>query len=346
MHGARRQVVVIGVHADRRCIVSAISIAHTEATQREVGLRTSPSSLSLVIVFCGPSLKLTPLEVQSHFCHHLSKSSMNGAKASAGGPLRERETMWNPDVKLARSFLAVAQEKSVTAAARLLNSTQPTVSGHLKELESQLDFTLFERSTRRVELTIEGTKILPAFARLIECADEIECSMKQIRSTKRDTFRLAATMYTIDIPERTELLDGFDNEFPRIGYSVENYLQSEQIPKLIAGLLDVSLLLGCQVTADQYEKIQCNVDKAAVANELQYPDTLERMVIGTRDIQLLVPEESHLAEFDIIPATALQGWTISMLGPGHGAMLTDPIIAFLEKYGAQVYVPEIGRAHV
>lgn len=247
--------------------------------------------------------------------------------------------MWNPDVKLARSFLAVAQEKSVTAAARLLNSTQPTVSGHLKELESQLDFTLFERSTRRVELTIEGTKILPAFARLIECADEIECSMKQIRSTKRDTFRLAATMYTIDIPERTELLDGFDNEFPRIGYSVENYLQSEQVPKLIAGLLDVSLLLGCQVTADQYEKIQCNVDKAAVANELQYPDSLECMVIGTRDIQLLVPEESHLAEFDIIPATALQGWTISMLGPGHGAMLTDPIIAFLQKYGAQVYVP-------
>lgn len=247
--------------------------------------------------------------------------------------------MWYPDVKMARSFLAVARELSVTAAARQLNSTQPTVSGHLKELERQLDVILFERSTRRIELTKEGADLIPYFMNFVECADKIQNLTDQIRSKKRGSIRFAAAMYTIDIPERTKLLDAFDIEFPKIEYRIENYLQSEQVPRLISGDLDISLLLGCQLSESQYREAQINVGNAGISNELLFPDSLEHVVIGSRDIKLLVPEESPLADFDVIPATALQGWVISMLGPGHGAMLTGPIIAFLEECGAQAFIP-------
>lgn len=247
--------------------------------------------------------------------------------------------MWIPDVKLARSFLAVAREQSMTAAARILNSTQPTISGHIKELESQLGFSLFERSTRRIELTADGTNILIEVESFLESSEKLECRARQLYSSQQKHFRLAATMYTLDFPERIRLLDAFEAAHPNVNYTVDNFLQSEQLPKLLAGLLDASLLLGCQIAMEDYEEALHAIDKVGVANELLYPATLERVVIGSRNIELLVPEESNLAQFELIPSAALEGWTVSMLGPAHGGHLLDPITKFFEQCGARIYVP-------
>lgn len=48
--------------------------------------------------------------------------------------------------ELYRSFLAVMQEGSLSAAARVLGSTQPTIGRHVSELERKLNRTLFIRT--------------------------------------------------------------------------------------------------------------------------------------------------------------------------------------------------------
>jgi DNA-binding transcriptional LysR family regulator len=53
-----------------------------------------------------------------------------------------------PDWNLYRSFLAVMREKSLSAAARVLNLTQPTLARHIDALETALGFELFVRSQR------------------------------------------------------------------------------------------------------------------------------------------------------------------------------------------------------
>lgn len=59
-----------------------------------------------------------------------------------------------------RSFLIAAEEGSISAAARALGVTQPTLSRQVSALESELGVTLFERGHRALMLTEAGTKLL------------------------------------------------------------------------------------------------------------------------------------------------------------------------------------------
>ena len=64
------------------------------------------------------------------------------------------------DWNLAKTFLAVADEGSLSAAARALGQTQPTVSRQVAALERSLSITLFERTGRSVALTRAGVELL------------------------------------------------------------------------------------------------------------------------------------------------------------------------------------------
>lgn len=59
-----------------------------------------------------------------------------------------------------RAFLATAEEGSLSAAARALETTQPTLSRQVTALEEELGVTLFERGTRSMSLTTAGEELL------------------------------------------------------------------------------------------------------------------------------------------------------------------------------------------
>lgn len=59
-----------------------------------------------------------------------------------------------------RAFLATAEEGSLSAAARALGQTQPTLSRQVNGLEQELGVTLFERGPRTMRLTTAGRDLL------------------------------------------------------------------------------------------------------------------------------------------------------------------------------------------
>jgi len=68
----------------------------------------------------------------------------------------------------------VAELGSLKAASEKLFKTQAAVSKGIKQLESQLDLQLFDRNGYRMEITIEGDRILKLANSLLEKATEIE----------------------------------------------------------------------------------------------------------------------------------------------------------------------------
>jgi DNA-binding transcriptional LysR family regulator len=67
-----------------------------------------------------------------------------------------------------RIFLAIAREGTLSAAARRLGHTQPTIGRRLRALETALGHTLFQRSVDGFVLTDEGAAVLGHAERMEE----------------------------------------------------------------------------------------------------------------------------------------------------------------------------------
>ena len=72
-----------------------------------------------------------------------------------------------------RAFLAAAEEGSLSAAARALALTQPTLSRQVTGLEQSLGVTLFERGRRKLQITAAGLELLDHVRVMAEAANRI-----------------------------------------------------------------------------------------------------------------------------------------------------------------------------
>lgn len=69
-----------------------------------------------------------------------------------------------------RAFLVTAEEGTLSAAAKALDMTQPTLSRQVAALEAQLGITLFERAGQRLVLTDSGVELLEHARSMSEAA--------------------------------------------------------------------------------------------------------------------------------------------------------------------------------
>jgi len=76
---------------------------------------------------------------------------------------------WNQ----ARAFLATAEEGSLSAAARVLGQTQPTLGRQVAALEEELGVTLFDRVGRSLVLTPSGLELLDHVRAMADAANLI-----------------------------------------------------------------------------------------------------------------------------------------------------------------------------
>ncbi len=79
-------------------------------------------------------------------------------------------------------FHTIAQEGSITAAARKLEIAPPSVSQALKMLEEQLGLPLFTRTTRRIELTEAGQLL---YERTLASMSELNLAVESVSDLSR-----------------------------------------------------------------------------------------------------------------------------------------------------------------
>lgn len=120
-----------------------------------------------------------------------------------------------PGWELYRSFLAVMRTGSLSAAARLLSTTQPTIGRHIEQLERVLGVTLFARSP-------SGLRPSPVAHRLVSHAEVMEASAAALMRTASGemeddagTVRMTASQ-VIGGEILPEILTEFHQNHPRI----------------------------------------------------------------------------------------------------------------------------------
>lgn len=96
---------------------------------------------------------------------------------------------WNQ----ARAFLVTAEEGSLSAAARALGLTQPTISRQVAGIEETLGVTLFERTSRALLLTQAGIELLEHFRSMGQAADLISIAATGQSQTITGHIAITAT---------------------------------------------------------------------------------------------------------------------------------------------------------
>src|SRR5437660_8184787 len=119
-----------------------------------------------------------------------------------------------------KTFRAVAEQLSFSAAAQELSISQPSVSYQVKELESVLGLSLIDRLGKRVRLTEAGEVLYEYARRTLALLDEAAMVMEQMRGIERGTLRVGAST-TVGIYVVPLALGAFKKLHPKLAVALE-----------------------------------------------------------------------------------------------------------------------------
>jgi DNA-binding transcriptional LysR family regulator len=119
------------------------------------------------------------------------------------------------DLRLLRTFVRIAESGSISAAARALNTPQPTVSRQLRQLEHAAGVVLLRRDTHAMSLTAAGERLLGDARELLSLAEVAGERVREEREGARGHLRIVAVLDSgMWIVPR--MLAGFRRTFPNI----------------------------------------------------------------------------------------------------------------------------------
>jgi DNA-binding transcriptional LysR family regulator len=140
------------------------------------------------------------------------------------------------------TFLAVAQQGSVTAAASLLHTVQSNVTARLHQLESDLGTPLFVRHSRGVTLTPAGTKLLAYAERLRALAAEAKAAVRD-DGVARGVLRIG-TMESTAVMRLPALLGPLHRAHRDVQIEVRTGPTAELLEQVLAHRLDGAFVAG------------------------------------------------------------------------------------------------------
>lgn len=200
----------------------------------------------------------------------------------------------SPNFEYYKIFYYVAKYKNITAAAKMLFLSQPTVSYSIQNLEKELQCTLFIRSKKGVTLTPEA-KILykhvsKACAHIFKAEEELHAVLNMSSGTLRiGASELALHRYLLPYLER------FRHAYPNIKLTINTYPTREAISALKAGLIDFAVIVRSPY--ESYPELE--------TTELT---SFQDMVIAGPKYSFLQDKELHLADLMEYPLiTIAQG---------------------------------------
>jgi len=187
-----------------------------------------------------------------------------------------------------KAFLLTARHQSFSRAAEQLFITQSGMSVLIRELEDQLGFRLFERTTRRVTLTQFGTRFLPIADRSVLELEAAAANIGRSASAANQRLALGATPLIAG-----KLLPAVIAEYAKRDPALRVILHDGDRARLVSmvtsGELDVALGCFLQPVSGMRRMplfrfslmvIQPEAEAARLARALRWEDLIERRLIG------------------------------------------------------------------
>ena len=142
------------------------------------------------------------------------------------------------NLNLYKCFCVVAEEKNISKASEILYISQPAVSFSIKELEKELNQTLFIRKSKGVELTPFGKVLYNKIKDAINQFSEAEILADNFNKLNDGILRIGASSSNVN-QILLEYLSNFAKKYPNIQISMTRLTNEKLAEKLRNNELDM-----------------------------------------------------------------------------------------------------------
>ena len=153
--------------------------------------------------------------------------------------------MRNLNLDQLQTLIAIADLGTFAAASQALHLAPPTVSLHIKELESRLDALLVVRGRKRAELTPAGEVLVREGRKLLAAGDELMDRVQRRASGREGVVRVgvSAGVSTRLLPMALEALG---RSSPGVEVKLEAVGSAEAMRRLTSATLDIGIVASPQ----------------------------------------------------------------------------------------------------
>jgi DNA-binding transcriptional LysR family regulator len=229
------------------------------------------------------------------------------------------------ELDLFKAFVAVAEARSFSRAARAMHSTQPTLSRQIARLERELGTHLFERYGRHVECTNSGQLLLPLAQAIITRTEEAISLLREQAGTVSSTIRFGA-VGNVMAALLTPALVSFLAAYPRVSIDLIEQDDAQLEKAVISGELDCAVITPWGSTRAAFQHLL------------------------TEEIFLVVPRDHPLAAEPAVAFSMLANESIML---PRGTMNAGNVIAdamrragFEPRFSYRANYPELTKALV
>ncbi len=173
-------------------------------------------------------------------------------------------------------FYTVSEKGSFSAAAQALHMTQPAVTMQVQSLEEYFGTKLFNRSTKRIELSEAGRALMPFARRSIELVRDTDIAMSKFTHMLQGRLQLGASL-TIGEYVLPRMLGPFGQQYPNIAISMKVMNTAQILEEITNHQLNFGLIEA----------------------PVQHPDMHIEAVMKD-ELKLIVPANHPLAEASIV----------------------------------------------
>ena len=156
--------------------------------------------------------------------------------------------MRNLNLDQLQTLIAIADLGTFAAAAQALHLAPPTVSLHIKELESRLDAVLLLRGRRQAELTPAGAALVEEGRKLLAAADDL-VDLVQRRASGREGLVRVGVSAGVSTRLLPLMLEALGQRSPDVEVRLEAVGSSDAMQRLQAGTLDIAVVASPQPAA-------------------------------------------------------------------------------------------------
>lgn len=149
---------------------------------------------------------------------------------------------WAVELRQLRYFVTVAEELHFGRAAERLDIVQPAVSQQVSRLERELGVRLLVRTSRRVVLTSDGTRLLTEAKAALAAVDRVTTVAAALAAGRSATLRLGTSAGTGDRVRRG--IAALRATTPDLGIELVSGTTTELVSAVRSGALDLALVRG------------------------------------------------------------------------------------------------------